>query len=190
MAEHKTLYRLGGRSPRVVKKGLACLVLATIALADIIPSVEAQDAAGDAPGSPAGQVPHDELGDFAVAYLEVRLLRAELDRDITELIEESGLSRDRLYEIQDRELKDVTEAEERAYETVMARSTALQERSYERMLGAVREAGLSIERFEEITRSLNADPDLAQRAQAHIDRLVSARADALDLDLEESEPED
>ncbi len=163
------------------------LVVAAFLLLQAAASMSAQPDLGDDPVSPAGDVTLEELEDFAVAYLEVRVLRAQLDRQINRLISRSGLDRERLSEIQENGLTGVPEREARSYEVLMDQSETVQESYHERMVAAVRATDLSTGRFSTINRALNADRDLAERAQAQIDRILAERSEALDLDFDGSE---
>ncbi|MFW5685316.1 MAG: DUF4168 domain-containing protein [Spirochaetota bacterium] len=135
----------------------------------------------------AGAVTLEELEDFAVAYLEVRVLRAQHDRQVNRLIAQSGLDRDRLSEIQEEGLSGVPDREAHSFEVLVDRTKAVYERFRGRMVAAVRATDLSVDRFTTISRALNADPDLAVRAQAQIDRILADRAEVLDLDLGQSD---
>lgn len=172
------------------KRSGVCILLATLLILGATGTTMAQTADAEAPDSPAGQVSLDELERYAVAYLEVRAQRVQLDREIGVLIARSGLSRERLYEIQEAGVDGIPEDDASEYRRVIERVETLQQRFRARMGAVVRQEDLTLERFNGITRALNADPDLAERAQAQLDRLFADRADMLGLDFDEDESGD
>ncbi len=175
---------LQGRSRR---RAVVILLLAAT-LIGATASVPAQSA--DDADRPVGDVSLDELERYAVAYLEVRVQRARLDRQMGELIAQSTLTRERIQQIQEAGVDAVSENDAREYRRVVDSTEELQRRFQARMRAAVRQEDLSLDRFDEITRDLNTNPDLAERVQARLDGLLAGRADLLGLDLDESESGD
>ena len=165
MTDRNDILKVGARGLLLVLTAFTVVAGAENAMAE-----DARD--GDGPDA---EIAPDELQGFAVAYLEVLVLRGQLDREIGALIAESGLERERLYEIQDTGTDGLREREARAYRMVADGARALQQRYQSRMITAVADEDLTPERFEQITRALHADPELAARVQARIERLIAHR---------------
>ncbi len=126
----------------------------------------------------------EKLAGFAAAYLEVRVLRAQVDREVDAVIGRSEPSRERLSVIADAGTENLPDDEARAYRDVRESIEAAEQRFRRRAIDAIRQAGLSPDRFTEINRALNADPDLAERARAQIERIVANRADAVGIEVD------
>ncbi|MFW5776478.1 MAG: DUF4168 domain-containing protein [Spirochaetota bacterium] len=126
----------------------------------------------------------EELADFAVAYLEVRVLRTQVNEEVDAMIGRSELPRERFSAIADTGTEDLPDDEAQAYRDVRESIEAAGQAFRRRAAVAIEEAGLSVDRFAEINRGLNADPDLAERARAQIEQIVADRADTVGIDVE------
>jgi hypothetical protein len=130
-------------------------------------------------------VSKEELRDFVSAYIEVQELQIDLQSRNTQLVEESEIEPERFHRINEavqngdavEDLKDVSEKELEEYNVLVEELTAVQEDMHERMVEAISDAEMSVERFNEIANALQSDQELAVRAQSYYEEELESRED-------------
>ncbi len=149
--------------------------------------VAAQDYMGTdkSPEEQIDPVSKEELQDFVSAYIEVQELQIDLQSRNTQLVEEAEIEAERFHQINEavqhgnteEDLEDVSEREFEEYNTLVEEIAALQEDMHERMVEAISDAEMSVERFNEIANALQSDQELAVRAQSYYEEELESRED-------------
>jgi len=118
------------------------------------------------------QVTDDELNRFVTALQLVEEIQIETQATMSEAIEARGMSEQRFSEIhsvqQNPEMDlgdDISDAEEEAYEVVLAELIEVQQSAQQDMQSAVAGEGFDVQRFNEIIMAIQQDPQLAQQVQ-------------------------
>lgn len=123
---------------------------------------------GETEIEPVGQ---EELEDFAVAFYEVQILQAQLDEEINETIDESELDAQRFYEINEvaqatdgePDLPGVGDDELEAYQDTLRELIDIQTVVQTRMIEAVEDQDMEVDRFNEIVVALRTEEELVER---------------------------
>jgi len=147
------------------------------------PSLGAQSPPGLEQTGPAEPVEDEELDGFVVAFLEVQDIQSELTERTDERVEESELSVERFYEINQlaqqsdssNGLAGVDDHELAEYQTVLEDVLEIQNSRQEEMVEVVEEEGLSVDRFNEIMIGIREDEELAARAEHALEETIEER---------------
>ncbi len=143
-------------------------------------------AAQDLPGIPQPgleeiePVTDDELETFAAAFNEVQALQSELDSEMNETLNESDLDPQRFFEINElvqqttpgTELPGVGDEELAAYEATFERLIDVQYEIQMRMVEAVLDHDMDIDRFNEIAMAIQFDETLLNRLRPYLEEEV------------------
>ncbi len=140
----------------------------------------AQEAPGFAfPGEvDIAPVTDEELEDFTVAFYEVQILQAQLDEEVNEVLDEAELDVQRFYEINELaqkaegepELPGVTDDELEAYQDTLGELIDIQTVIQTRMIEAVEDQEMEVERFNEIILALRTDEELVERLRPLLEK--------------------
>jgi hypothetical protein len=162
-------------------RGLVLLLLLLLAATGL----GAQTLPGMEQAPPAEPVSDGELQDFASAYGEVQVLQQELDLEINSTLEDSEMDPDRFFALNQMAqesdpsegLPGVSDDELTEYRDLLGDLMAIQETMENRMVSAVEEEDLTVERFNEIIVAIQQDQELAERAQSYIQEAVGSDDD-------------
>ncbi len=116
-------------------------------------------------------VAQEELEDFAVAFYEVQILQTQLDEEINETLDESELDVQRFYEINEvaqaadgePDIPGVSDDELEAYQDTLRELIDIQTVVQTRMIEAVEDQEIEVDRFNEIIVALRTDEALVER---------------------------
>lgn len=122
-------------------------------------------------------VAQDELEDFAVAFYEVQILQTQLDEEVNETLDESELDVQRFYEINEvaqgadgeTDLPGVSDDELVAYQDTLRELIDIQTVIQTRMIEAVEDQDMEVDRFNEIIVALRTDEELVERLRPHLE---------------------
>ncbi|MFW5776469.1 MAG: DUF4168 domain-containing protein [Spirochaetota bacterium] len=148
-----------------------------------VPSLGAQNAPGLDETGPTEPVEDEELDGFAVAFLKVQEINSELTERTDERVEESELSVERFYEINQlaqqsdssEGLEGVDDTELAEYQTVLEDVLEIQNSRQAEMVEVVEEEELSVDRFNEIMLGIREDQELAARAEEALEEATEER---------------
>ncbi len=117
-------------------------------------------------------VSDEELDRFVDALQVVEEIQIETQTAMTDAIEAEGMSEQRFSEIHNAQQNpemdlgdEISEAEEQAYESVLAELMEVQQGAQQEMQDAVSDEGFDVQRFNEIIMAIQQDQELAQRVQ-------------------------
>lgn len=114
------------------------------------------------------KVDEAELTKFAYAFQQIRVLMAEAQQEMSEVIKEEGMEIQRFNEIHQAQMNPEAEVEATAkekedYQDIIAELEKMQQGIQEKMEKAVTEKGLTPERYEQIATALQNSPELQER---------------------------
>lgn len=143
----------------------------------------AEDDALDGRQSAETTVSAEELDAFAPAYLEVRVLTAQLEGRVNRILSQSTLDSRRFREVHrvigssesPEDVDAVSDDEADTYRELVERLEQVREETQMRMHRAIDSEGLSVERFGEIVAALPRDADLADALRARLDDIIARR---------------
>lgn len=119
---------------------------------------------------PSTAVSEEEIRQFAAAVTGVREIQSRAEQEIDGIIEESELTRERFVEIlESAEAEELTGSEQQAFNSAVEKITTAQTRLQQSMIEAVGDAGLTLQRFDEILAAVQADPALAERMRPYLE---------------------
>jgi hypothetical protein len=116
-------------------------------------------------------VSQEELEQFAAALENVQSIRQEMVQDTQGAVADSALDESRFQELYRADQggpapsSEATDSEQAEYDQVMQEIQQIQQQSNEDMVQAVQEEGLEVQRFNQIARAIQQNPDLQQRFQ-------------------------
>ena len=160
-------YRRAGR----ILTALLLLVFATAAaVAQEAPDMELPEQ------EEIESVTDEELEAFAAAFNDVQVLQAELDAEMNEALNESDLDPDRFFEINELvqrstpgdEFPGVSDEELAAYEEIFERLIDVQYEVQMKMVEAVLDHDMEIDRFNEIAMAIQVDEELLNRLRPYL----------------------
>lgn len=141
-----------------VLKKRSGIFLAIIGLLFFIPA-KSQNGAIDEPSD-------EELEEYVEVDLELRDMRRERGKKITATIQESSLGMRRFREVataQNEEDPDVSEEEQKAYESLQEEVKGIQAEYREKETERIQELGMDPSRFEEIGRLKSKDKEIRNK---------------------------
>ncbi|WP_051209714.1 DUF4168 domain-containing protein [Gelidibacter mesophilus] len=112
-----------------------------------------------------------ELGHFADAYLKVQMQNQEAQKEMMAIIEKEGLKVERFSEIQEASMDanktlDATEDEKSKHAKAIAKMEAMQPALEKKAVENIESAGITIERYQSMSASIQKEKALQQRLQA------------------------
>jgi len=112
----------------------------------------------------------EELEQFAAAIQEMRSIQMESRNEVSQAIEEEGLSAQRFREIlqaqRNPEMEtDASEAELQKFESASQKLAQIQRDTQSEMKQAVESQGLEVPRFQQILGAVRQQPELRQQVQ-------------------------
>ena len=124
------------------------------------------------PEAPQVEVGSAELDQFAEAMNQVQEIQIDSQSRIENQITESELDQQRFQEIHSASINpqielpdDVSEAEQAAYDELLEQLVEVEQEAQGEMQTAVQDAGLDVQRFNEIATAIQQDDELWQRLQ-------------------------
>jgi len=117
------------------------------------------------------KVSDTELNKFADAFQVVQMENQKVQQEMMTMITESGMDVQRFTAIQQQTSNpdvevEATAEEKETFKTIMGKITEMQPQIETRMERLVADAGMTVERFQEIGTSLQTDKELQTRLQA------------------------
>lgn len=117
------------------------------------------------------EVTDAELNKFAKAFQGIRVIGQQSQQEMVQVVQDKGMKVERFNKIHDAALNPQVEveatAEEKAqHKKIISELEGMQASMQEQMAKVITDAGLSLERYEQIAMGLQADRELQQRLQA------------------------
>ncbi|MCA1753308.1 MAG: DUF4168 domain-containing protein [Spirochaeta sp.] len=116
-----------------------------------------------------------ELADFAVAMDDLQEVQFEAQTEVNEMVEGSDLDTARFNEIHNAlnnpefdMPEDVTSGERDTYDSLISAIAEIEEAMQADIQTVVTEAGMEVERFNEIAMAVQSDPTLFERLQEYM----------------------
>lgn len=120
-------------------------------------------------GADAASVTNEELEQFASAVEQVQTLQQEMASDSQARVADSDMGEARFQELFQAQQSGsepenpATDAESQEFDEIIAELQQIQQQSNQRMVEAVQDEGLDVQRFNEIARAVQQDQNLMQR---------------------------
>lgn len=130
-----------------------------------VSSVAAQSSGG------SGEVTAEELEQFAAALEQVQSIQQEMVQSTQGAVADSSLEQSRFQELYRAESggpapsSAPSDEEQAQFDELMGEIQQIQESSNQQMIEAVQEEGLDVQRFNQIARAIQQNPELQQRFQ-------------------------
>ncbi len=151
---------------------LTVLILAALFVTPVAAQQEGFDDPMQQPEAPQVDVDSAELDQFADAMNEVQEIQIDSQTRIESEIDASELDQQRFQEIHSAAInpqveapEDISDAEQAAYDDLLDDLVNVEQEAQEEMQMAVQDAGLDVERFNEIATAIQQDDELWQRLQ-------------------------
>src|SRR5690554_3119410 len=121
------------------------------------------------------EVSDGEIEQFALAFVEIQNIEQKLQPEMVQAVEEEGIEVQRFNEIMNAQQDpnqevDASEDELKKFAAANREIEDIQNRAQREMLGKIDEAGLTVERYQEIMNALRNDPKLQQKLQQIVQR--------------------
>jgi hypothetical protein len=122
------------------------------------------------PQQQKNEVSDGEIEQFALAFVEIQNIEQKLQPEMVQAVEEEGIEVQRFNEIMNAQQDpnqevDASEDELKKFAAANREIEDIQNRAQREMLGKIDEAGLTVERYQEIMNALQNDPELQQKLQ-------------------------
>jgi len=119
------------------------------------------------------EVSDDEMEQFALAFVEIQNIEQKIQPEMVQIVEEEGIEIQRFNEIMNAQQDpnkevDASEDELQKFASANREIEDIQTRAQREMMGKITEAGLTVERYQEIMTALRNDPELQQKLQQNI----------------------
>jgi hypothetical protein len=123
--------------------------------------------------SPA-EVSDNELDFFAQAFREIQVIDQQVQMEMLSTVQEEGIDVDRFNEFltaqQDPAQEfDASEEELNKFAAAYQEIEEIQEKALQQMEKAITENELTLERYQEIAMTIQANPELLQKLQTHFE---------------------
>ena len=114
------------------------------------------------------KVTEAELSKFATTFQKMRMMNQEVQMKMSEVVSAEEMEIKRFNEIHKAELDpavevEVSKDEKKKYGKIVSEIEKMQVDFQERMEETIKEAGLTVERYQEIATKLQTDPELQER---------------------------
>jgi predicted ribosome quality control (RQC) complex YloA/Tae2 family protein len=126
------------------------------------------------PGPQPTDVSENELEQFALAFREIQVIDQQVQMEMLSTVQEDGIDVDRFNEFLTAQQDPVQEFD--ASEEELSRFAAayqeiekIQEKALQQMEEAIQESELTMERYQEIAMTIQANPELLQKLQEHFE---------------------
>jgi hypothetical protein len=128
--------------------------------------------------APQIELSDDELKIFMDAAMNAQAVQAESQQEMIAIVEKEGIGVETYNEImqakqmgQSVEDLDVSEEDAAGFENAEKQIMEIEEQMGEKLVHAVQEKGMDMDRFQEINMAIQQDPELQQRAQQMIQEM-------------------
>ncbi len=126
------------------------------------------------PGPQATDVSENELDQFAQAFREIQVIDQQVQMEMLSTVQEDGIDVDRFNEFltaqQDPAQQfDASEEELSRFAAAYQEIEKIQEKALQQMEEAITESQLTLERYQEIAMTIQANPELLQKLQEHFE---------------------
>ena len=126
------------------------------------------------PGPQAKDVSENELDQFAQAFREIQVIDQQVQMEMLSTVQEDGIDVDRFNEFltaqQDPAQQfDASEEELSRFAAAYQEIEKIQEKALQQMEEAITESQLTLERYQEIAMTIQANPELLQKLQEHFE---------------------
>lgn len=117
------------------------------------------------------EVSEEEIDKFAEAARRVQTINQEIQQKMNEKVEDEGMDPERFNEIQRSQQTQqegenpATDEEMEQFRTIMEELQNVQSDAEGDMVEAIEEAGLTMERYQQIAEAAQRDPELMQKLQ-------------------------
>ena len=155
---------------------LAVSMFAVPAFAQFDEPQQAPDDPMQQPEAPQVEVDSNELDQFAGAMNEVQEIQIDSQSQIEAQIEDSELDQQRFQEIHSASInpqveapEDISDVEQSEYDNLLDELVEVEQEAQQEMQAAVQDAGLDVERFNEIATAIQQDDELWQRLQERME---------------------
>lgn len=120
---------------------------------------------------PQVEVTDAELNKFAKAFQGIRVIGQQSQQEMVKVVQGEGMKVERFSKIHEATLNpkmevEATEEEKAQHKKIISKLEMMQGSMQEQMEKTITEAGLSLERYEQIAMGLQSDLELQQRLQA------------------------
>jgi hypothetical protein len=120
------------------------------------------------------EVSENELEQFAQAFREIQVIDHQVQMEMLNTVQEEGIDVDRFNEFlsaqQDPAQQfDASEEELSRFATAYQEIGEIQEQALQQMQKVITENELSLERYQEIAMTIQANPELLQKLQEHFE---------------------
>ncbi|MFW6224711.1 MAG: DUF4168 domain-containing protein [Bacteroidota bacterium] len=118
-------------------------------------------------------VTDQELKQFASAFQQVQKIDQQSQQNMIKAVEKEGLDVQRFNEIQQaqqtpKQESDVSDEEIKKYETVSKKIEIIQEQAQQKMQQVIKEEGLTLPRYQEISEAIKNNSDLQNKLQEYL----------------------
>lgn len=116
------------------------------------------------------EVTDAELNKFAKAFQGIRVIGQQSQQEMMQVVQNEGMKVERFSKIHEATLNpqvevEATAEEKEQHQKIISKLEVMQASIQEQMEKAITEAGLSLDRYEQIAMGLQSDLDLQQRLQ-------------------------
>jgi predicted ribosome quality control (RQC) complex YloA/Tae2 family protein len=120
------------------------------------------------------EVSENELEHFAQAFREIQVIDQQVQMEMLSTVQEDGIDVDRFNEFltaqQDPAQEfDASEEELSKFAAAYQEIEKIQEKALQQMEEAIQESELTMERYQEIAMTIQANPELLQKLQEHFE---------------------
>jgi Glu-tRNA(Gln) amidotransferase subunit E-like FAD-binding protein len=122
------------------------------------------------PGPQATDVSENELEQFAQAFREIQVIDHQVQMEMLSTVQEEGIDVDRFNEFLTAQQNpaqqfDASEEELTRFAAAYQEIEEIQEQALQQMQKAITENALTLERYQEIAMTIQANPELLQKLQ-------------------------
>jgi uncharacterized protein (DUF885 family) len=115
-------------------------------------------------------VSDSEIEQFALAFVEIQNIEQKIQPEMVQIVEKEGIEVQRFNEIMNAQQDpnqevDAGEDELKKFAAANREIEDIQNRAQREMMGKIDEAGLTVERYQEIMTAVRNDPELQQKLQ-------------------------
>jgi hypothetical protein len=128
-----------------------------------------------APAAPQVQIDAEELQKFANAIKQLQVIQQESITEMTQVVQREGLSEQRFMQIYQTQQNPsaqptakITPEEQQNFEQASTRIREIEQQTQSKMEKSVENAGLNVQRFNQIMVAVRQDPALQQKVQQMI----------------------
>ena len=117
------------------------------------------------------EVSDAELNQFAKAFQGISIIGQESQQEMVQVVQEEGMEVERFSELHEATLNpqvevEATTEEKEQHKKIVSKLEVMQASMQKKMEKTITDAGLSLERYEQIAMGLQADRELQQRLKA------------------------